>query len=72
MAEFKEKGEVDRPIEETRARGGSQLSLEEVEINDNVGDEQLKEFLSDVNEEADTATDDKTPATDNDPETEEN
>ena len=52
MAEFKEKGEVDRPIvsEETRQRGDSQLSLEQVEIDDNAGEEQLKEFLSDVQE----------------------
>ena len=53
MAEFKEKGEVDRPIvstEETRQRGFSETSLEEVKIDDNAGDEQLQEFLSDVQE----------------------
>ena len=53
MAEFKEKGEVDRPIvstEETRQRGYSETSLEEVKIDDNAGNEQLQEFLSDVKE----------------------
>ena len=64
MAEFKEKGEVDRPIvseeeEVTRQRGYSQVSLEEVEIDDNAGKEQLQEFLSDVAEgEKDPGNDD--------------
>ena len=72
MAEFKEKGEVDRPIvstEETRQRGFSETSLEEVKIDDNAGDEQLQEFLSDVQEgdkidktKADEVGEDKTKA----------
>ena len=46
MADYRERGEVERPISGERERSGSQL--EEVEIEDEGGTASLNEFLSDV------------------------
>lgn len=51
MAEYLEKGEVEKPIlseEAAKSRTMSELSVENMEIEDVAGSEQLKEFLSDV------------------------
>lgn len=48
MADYRKKGQVDRPIDEIRGR--SQSQLEEVVLEDEDGTASLHEFLSDVND----------------------
>ena len=49
MAEYKEKGEVEKPLlseDGVRGRALSEQSIDDVDIEDEMGDEQLKVLVS--------------------------